>query len=55
MHCRVYDGFVKLEPGESFMRMFVTLAILAIVLVGGVSVFRDKLAIPADERCMGCD
>jgi len=37
------------------MRMFVTLAILAIALVGGVSAFRDNLTIPADERCISCD
>ena len=37
------------------MRMFVTLAIVAIAIVGGVSAFKDKLTMPADERCIGCD
>jgi hypothetical protein len=55
MRRRIYDVFVKPESGESSMRMFVTLAILAIAFVGGVSVFSDKLTIPADERCISCD
>ena len=36
------------------MRQFLTLAILAIVLVGGVSVYRDILMVPADEPCISC-
>ena len=39
---------------ESDMRQFLTLAILAIVLVGGVSVYRDILTVPADEPCISC-
>lgn len=37
------------------MRKFLTFAILAIALVGGVSAYRDILIIPADEPCISCD
>jgi hypothetical protein len=36
------------------MRKFLTFAILAIALVGGVAVYKDKLATPADEACVAC-
>ena len=36
------------------MRQFLTLAILAIVLVGGVSAYRNILMVPADEPCVSC-
>jgi hypothetical protein len=36
------------------MRQFLILAILAIVVVGGVSAYRDILTVPADELCIGC-
>jgi hypothetical protein len=37
------------------MRQFLTLAILAIVLVGGgVSAYRGILTVPADEPCISC-
>ena len=36
------------------MRQFLTLAILAIVLIGGVSVYRNTLTVPADEPCISC-
>jgi hypothetical protein len=40
------------------MRQFLILAILAIVVVGGVSVYQDILTdiltVPADESCIGC-
>jgi hypothetical protein len=45
---------IGVEPTESDMRQFLTLAILAIVLVGGVSVYRGILTVPADEPCISC-
>ena len=36
------------------MRQFLTLVILTIALVGGVTAFRDILAVPADEPCVSC-